>query len=380
LESGGLIISAIFGVLIVACILWEAFETVVLPRRVARRFRLTRLVYRSTWSPWKAIARNFKRSKSRETFLSFYGPLSLLILFAIWAAFIIIGFGLLYYSGSTQDSTHPTFETCLYLSGTTMFTLGLGDVIPHTWGERFLAVIESGLGFGFLALILSYLPVIYQAFSRREVNIVLLDARAGSPPTAAELLRRHAGTEGAEPLERLLLDWEHSSADMLESHVSYPAVSYFRSQHTNESWLASLTAILDACSLLLSCVENVPRRQARLTFAMCRHTIVDLAQLFGEAPPAESFDRLPASDFERLRVSLTEVGFGIRNDQASCDKLKTLRAMYEPYLQALSRYLLMEVPPWILATEITDNWRTSAWGRVSGLTLDERVGPDEHAD
>jgi Ion channel len=375
-----LIVSAIFGVLIVAGILWEAFETVVLPRRVARRFRLTRLVYRATWNPWKAVARTFKKPKSRETFLSFYGPLSLLILFAVWAAFIIIGFGLLYYSGSTEDSTHPTFETCLYLSGTTMFTLGLGDVIPHTWGERFLAVVESGLGFGFLALILSYLPVIYQAFSRREVNIVLLDARAGSPPTATELLRRHSGTEGAEPLERLLLDWEHSSADMLESHVSYPAVSYFRSQHTNESWLASLTAILDACSLLLSCIENAPRRQARLTFAMCRHTIVDLAQLFGEAPPADSINRLSPPDFERLSVSLTEVGFGLRNDQASRDKLTQLRAMYEPYLQALSRYLYMEVPPWILATEITDNWRTSAWGRVSGLTLDERVGPDEHAD
>ena len=186
-EQVRLIVSAIFGALIVAVILWEAFETVVLPRRVARRFRLTRLVYRSTWAPWKAVAGIFRRPKARETFLSFYGPLSLLILFAVWAACIITGFAVLYYSCRTQDSTHPTFETCLYLSGTTMFTLGLGDVIPHTWLERFFAVAESGLGFGFLALILSYLPVIYQAFSRREVNIVLLDARAGSPPASVPL-------------------------------------------------------------------------------------------------------------------------------------------------------------------------------------------------
>jgi hypothetical protein len=375
-----LILPIIFGVLLIVGILWEAFETVILPRRVARRFRLTRLVYQSTWIPWKAIARRFKKPKSRETFLSFYGPLSLLIIFAIWAAVIIVGFGLLYYSDSTQDSTHPTFETCLYLSGTTMFTLGLGDVIPHTWPERFLAVVESGLGLGFLALILSYLPVIYQAFSRREVNIVLLDARAGSPPTATELLRRHSGAEGVEPLERLLHDWEHSSADMLESHVSYPAVSYFRSQHTNESWLAALAAVLDTCSLLLTCIQNAPLRQARLTFAMCRHTVVDLAQLFGVAPPAHPPDRLPPSDFERLRTTLTEAGFALRNDQASLDKLAQLRAMYEPYLGALGRYLYMEVPPWILATEITDNWRTSAWGRVSGLTLTGRGGPDDHAD
>lgn len=375
-----MILTIIFGAATIAVVLWEAFETVVLPRRVARPFRLTVLVYRGTWAPWKAIARRFNKDKSRETFLSFFGPLSLLILFAVWAALIIIGFGLLYFSSSAADSTHPTFETCLYLSGTTMFTLGLGDVIPHNWPERVLAVIESGLGFGFLALILSYLPVIYQAFSRREVNIVLLDARAGSPPTAAELLHRHAGTSGAVALEQTLRDWEHSSAEILESHVSYPAVSYFRSQHTNESWLAALTAILDTCALLLSCVENSSTRQARLTFAMCRHTVVDLAQLFGEAPPASLSDRLPQPVFERLRSALTESGFALRQDRESLAKLSMLRSMYEPYLDALSHYLYMQVPPWILATEIVDNWRTSAWGRISGLALAVSNAPDDHTD
>jgi len=375
-----LILTIIFGAATIAVVLWEAFETVVLPRRVVRPFRLTVLVYRGTWAPWKAIARRFNKDKSRETFLSFFGPLSLLILFAVWAALIIIGFGLLYFSSSAADSTHPTFETCLYLSGTTMFTLGLGDVIPHNWPERVLAVIESGLGFGFLALILSYLPVIYQAFSRREVNIVLLDARAGSPPTAAELLHRHSGTSGAVALEQTLRDWEHSSAEILESHVSYPAVSYFRSQHTNESWLAALTAILDTCALLLSCIENSSTRQARLTFAMCRHTVVDLAQLFGEAPPASLPDRLPQPVFERLRSALTESGFALRQDRESLAKLSMLRSMYEPYLDALSHYLYMQVPPWILATEIVDNWRTSAWGRISGLALAVSNVPDDHTD
>jgi len=219
-----MILPAIFGASIIASVLWEAFETVVLPRRVSRRFRVTRFVYRSMWLPWRAIARLNKKPKSRETFLSYFGPLSILVLFAIWAVSIIFGFALLYYSSANQDSTHPTFETCFYLSGTTMFTLGLGDVIPHNWFERFLVVAESGLGFGFLALVLSYLPVIYQAFSRREVNIVLLDARAGSPPTAAELLRRHAGPAGADALEQLLRDWERSSAEILESHISYASV------------------------------------------------------------------------------------------------------------------------------------------------------------
>jgi hypothetical protein len=380
-ESGTtMILPAVAGVIIIAVTLWEAFETVILPRRVRRRFRVAVLVYRSTWIPWRALARRFRSAKSRETFLSFYGPLSILILFVVWAAAIIFGFALLYHSVAGHDSTHPTFETSLYMSGTTMFTLGLGDVIPHIWAERFMVVCESGIGFGFLALVLSYLPVIYQAFSRREVNIVLLDARAGSPPTAAELLRRHGGPHGCEDLEKVLFDWERSSADMLESHVSYPSVCYFRSQHTNESWLAALTAILDSCSFLLAYVEGSASRQARLTFAMCRHTVVDLAQLFGEAPPDQQGDRLPPQELARLRSLVAKAGFPLRDDEASHKKFATLRAMYEPYLHALSRFLYMEVPPWILAQEITDNWKTSAWGRISGLTGPDLQGPDDHAD
>jgi Ion channel len=359
---------AVAGVLIIVGILWEAFETVVLPRRVARRFRFTVLVYRGLWLPWKFVARQMKSTRSRETFLSFFGPLSLLILFAVWAGAIIIGFALLFYSRSTADSTHPTFETCLYLSGTTMFTLGIGDVLPHTWAERFMVVVESGIGFGFLALILSYLPVIYQAFSRREVNIVLLDARAGSPPTAAEMLRRHAGSEYGPELERILRDWERASADILESHVSYPAVCYFRSQHTNESWLAAVTSVLDTCSLLLACIDHCSSRQAKLTFAMCRHTVVDLSQLFGEAPVQDGPDRLPSSEYRRMYAVLTQAGFHVRDELQSCEKLTKLRAMYEPFVGALARYLYMDVPPWILSKEITDNWKTSAWGRISGLT------------
>ena len=372
-------VPAVSGAIIVVVVLWETFETIILPRRVARKFRLTRLVYRSLWEPWKTVARAIGKPKQRETFLSFFGPLSLLILFAVWAAAIVCGFALLYYSVSTRDVTHPSFSTCLYFSGTTMFTLGLGDVVPHVGIERALVVIECGLGLGFLALILSYLPVIYQAFSRREVNIVLLDARAGSPPTAAELLRRHAGAAHGPELERLLRDWERAAAEILESHVSYPAVSYFRSQHTNESWLAALAAILDACSLLMTSIDHCSSRQARLTFAMCRHTIVDLAQLFGEAPDREAPGRLPAPEADRLRAVLVQAGFQVRDDEAVREKLTKLRGMYEPFVISLARHLSMEVPPWILAKEITDNWKTSAWGRISGL-VGEREILDDHND
>jgi hypothetical protein len=261
-------------------------------------------------------------------------------------------------------------ETCFYLSGTTFFTLGLGDVTPHTSVERVLAVCESGLGFGFLALVLSYLPVIYQAFSRREVSIVLLDARAGSPPTAAELLRRHAGVHGLEALERLMRDWERWA----------PVLTYFRSQHNNESWLSALTAILDTSALVIAGADGACLRQGKLTFAMCRHAVVDLAQVFQAAPLHNTANRLTTSELLRLRASVAETGLKLHDTPESNEKLNKLRGMYEPYIQALSEFLYMDLPPWILAKESVDNWKTSAWGRISGFAAQTQVerAQDDH--
>jgi hypothetical protein len=363
-----MILPAVLGLCIIAIILLEAFETIILPRRVSRWFRLTRGFYLSIWLPTKAFARLIRSTKKRETFLSFFGPLSLLVLFALWATLLIVGFGLVYYSETPHDPTHPSLQTCFYISGTTFFTLGLGDFPPHTSIERLSAVFESGLGFGFLALIISYLPVIYQAFSKREVSIVLLDARAGSPPTAAELLQRNSGPHGTEALQELFRDWEHWSAELLESHISYPVVSYFRSQHTNESWLAALAAILDTTALIIVTSDTNCARQARLTFAMCRHTVADLAQVFFARPLTDAPDRLPPEDFARLRASLAQSGFPLSDDEAPNRKLKELRQMYEPYLNSLAHYLYVELPPWILSSAVTENWKTSAWGRISGIS------------
>ncbi|MGH2518036.1 MAG: potassium channel family protein, partial [Ktedonobacterales bacterium] len=276
------VIAAIFALVLIVTVLWDAFETIILPRRVRRRLRLTRVIYRLTWMPWSAFARRLRGV--RETALSLYGPLALLLLLAIWAVMLILGFGLLQWAlGSRLISPvgHTTFGTDLYMSGTTFFTLGLGDVVPVSTPARAITVVESGTGFAFLALVIGYLPILYQAFSRREVVISLLDARAGSPPTAAELLRRNAERGSEAALTNLLADWERWSAELLESHLSYPSLGYFRSQHENQSWLASLTAILDVCALVLTGVEELPKLQARLTFAMARHAAVDLSQVFG---------------------------------------------------------------------------------------------------
>jgi len=360
--------AATAGVLIVMAILWEAFETIVLPRRVTRHFRFTRGFYRFTWKLWSGLFGRARPGKRRESYLSYFGPLSLLGLLTAWAALLIVGFAMVHWAGGSSlyvaaPGLPRGFWTDLYMSGTTFFTLGLGDVTPRSPLAHALTVVEGGLGFGFLALVIGYLPTTFQAFSRREANITLLDARAGSPPSAVELLRRHASDHGREALLELLRDWEGWSAELLESHLSYPVLCYFRSQHDNQNWLAALTTILDACVLVIVGLENVPRRQAQLTFAIARHAVVDLAQIFA-AEPLRGQDRLGVEQLSELRAALAEAGWKLEEGSAAEAKLEKLRGMYEPFVISLARYLRFALPGWFPPASRRDNWQTSAWGRI----------------
>lgn len=360
-------LAGVSGVWLLGVVLWDAFETIVLPRRVSRRVRLTRIFYRLTWRPFAAFARRVRAGARREAFLSFYAPLSLLLLLALWAAALVVGFGLLQYANGSDvrlSSGQTGFATDLYLSGTTFFTLGLGDVVPLGTVARVLTVFEAGLGFAFLAIVIGYFPVLYQAFSRREVNISLLDARAGSPPSVGELLRRYQGPHGVTALQLLLQEWEHWAAEVMETHLSYPLLAYFRSQHTNQSWLAALTTILDTSALVMVGVEGICSRQARLTFAIARHAAVDLAQVFG-TPPQAAEDRLSPDALARLRTALATLELPLTRDAGLGEHLHAARRMYEPYITALSRHLLQPLPGWLRDTPRRDNWEASMWGRVA---------------
>ena len=366
-------------------VMWDAFEAIILPRRVTRKFRLTRLFYRSTWRIWRLLVGLIPARKTREALLGFYGPISLLLLIAVWAVGLVLGFGLMQFgtgSAVTVSSTglHPGFYTDLYLSGTTFFTLGLGDVVPRSGLARALVVAEGGFGFGFLAAIIGYLPFIYSSFSQREVNISLLDSRAGTPPTAGELLRRHSYPGGQQALRELLKDWELWSAELMESHLSYPVLAYFRSQHDNQSWIASLTAILDTCALLKVGVDDACERQAELTFAIARHAVVDLSQVFGTEPKALPHERLSATELSGIRDTLAQHGMKLRDGDEADHQLRALRGMYEPYIFALASYLNQSLPPWIPQKKGKDNWQTTAWGEASGLVEKkaQSVGVDDH--
>jgi hypothetical protein len=372
----------VLGLFLILITLWETFETIVLPRRVTRHFRVTRTFYRMTWGPWRALAALRGSKKKQDVMLSYYGPLSLLLLFAFWALSLLFGFALIHHGEASEFHGalyHNGFANALYLSGTTLFTLGLGDIAPASPLARFLTVLEAGLGFGFLALVIGYLPVLYQSFSRREVTISLLDARAGSPPTAFEMLRRNSGENMAfEALTEVLKDWEKLAADLMETHLSYPVLAYFRSQHDNQSWIASLTAVLDVCALAMVGLDGMCQYQSRMTFAIARHALVDLCQVFS-AKPDGSVDRLSDEDLAYMRENLRTGGVRLHEGEAADAELKRIRALYEPYAIALARHLRLELPPWVKHEVGKDNWQTTAWQQRQSLTPREKVAAhDDH--
>ena len=359
------------GIALILLVAQDAFETIVLPRRVTRRIRLTKLFYRVTQHGWNAIGQMIRSSARRDSFRGYMAPLSLLALLIFWAALFILGYGLLLWGLAlplSAVSNTVSFTTYLYLSSTTFFTLGLGDVSPLPGVGRFLLVSEAALGFIFLALMISYIPVLYQAFSRRELRISLLDARAGSPGTAVELLSRNcAGKtgEGVEELRSLLHEWELWCADILESHLSYPILAFYRSQHEQQSWVGALTIILDTCALVLTTIDGdstpgAPVQAAKFTFAMARHAVVDLAQVLNISP-STAVNRLSSAEYSQLQDMLLTAGIHLRESRTSEQKLSELRATYEPFVSALAERIQVSLPPWIPPKETLDDWQTSAW-------------------
>jgi len=377
----------IVGAIILLSVLLDAFETVVLPRRVRRMFRISIWFYRNTWRPWARLASHIPSQTSRESFLGYFGPLSLIVLLGLWACSLIFGFALLQYGSGAHISTgnEPiTFGLLLYQSGETFFTLGYGDIVPASGFSRALSVCEAFMGFAFLGVVIGYLPTIYSAFSRREIEISLLDARAGSPPSAAELLTRAATSTDQRTLDQLFRDWERWAAEVLESHLSYPVLSFYRSQHSNQSWLGALTVILDATSLVIAGIDGVNTEQARWTFKMARHAVVDLAQVVRATYNPEAPDRLTPDDLTLIRSQLEAKGLRLRTDPEAESKLAQLRQQYEPYAIAMARNLYITLPPWIRRDQIKDNWQAGPWDRTIQAEALGKIGgarpriADEH--
>lgn len=387
-------LEALAGFALILLILWDGFETMVLTRTVSRRWRLTGMYYFTTRPVLYGWLRRMTNGRRRHAILTAYPPLSLLVLFAVWAGILILGFAMVNQGieARLSDAARP-FSSILYYSGVTFLTLGYGDLAPRDAFPRVLAVTEAATGFLFLALVISYLPVFYGAIQRREVPILKLDARAGSMPTGHELIRRHAEARCLHLLPALLAEYERWGAELLETYLSYPVLCFYRSQHDEQSWLMTMTAILDACALIEATCEGEDDRacelrfQARATRAILRHTLVDLAYILRFQPKFDAPERLSREILAFILADLRGAGIAVASGEAAWERLATIRREYEPYAIGVGDDLLFTLPAWGRSVGVKDNWQIAAWdgqshGASTGLLPGAdagAVGPDHGA-
>jgi hypothetical protein len=342
-------IAVLLGIALVLAALIDAFEVVLLPRPARRHRRLNRYFYRGTWALWSRLAARLPPGRRREDFVGVFGPLSMVLLFVLWAACLLLGFGLLHW-GLQFTATGGPYQSLgreVILSGDAFFTLGYGDVVPRGALARVLVILESGTGFGFIALTVGYLPVLYQHFARRDVQLIEFAARAGSPPTALSLLHWHASQGDRQQLDAWLRDWEHWAGELVESHSTYPMLAFYRSQHDGHSWLASLATVLDACTLVIAGSEGTKTLQAAATFSAARRVLDEICNsLVVASLYPDSGDRLSSPSFDTIAAVLSRELPGWEQSADTTKQVARLRGAYEPQLAGLSAYLLLPLPRW----------------------------------
>jgi hypothetical protein len=353
-----------------AVVLWDTFEVMLLPVPVKRSVRLVMLFLRFWWAFWSAGAHIWKPGPRRERIFGLFGPMSLVCLILTWLSGLIAGFSLIQLS---LIQPRVGFLQALFLSGNTFFTLGIGsEILAHASATKAVSILEAGCGLGFLALVIGYLPVLYQLYARRETHVMLLDERAGSPPSALTLLERHTHGQSLEELGVLLREWERWSAELLESHMSYPMLSYYRSPFVNQSWLTATCAVLDTCVPILVGLSGIKTFQARMSFAVTRLAIAELMDLLGVPQVALGAVRLPSDDFAKLSSALDQAGLSFVEPDAEL-RLAKFRATYEPFLGGLAKHLMLPLAAWVPQEEAQrlDNWMNNSRGRIARQLIEE---------
>jgi ion channel len=347
--SIGQILELLVGLELVISIMVDLFLTVVVPRRAPRTGRLLRIsryiVFR-LWFAWRWMGLRFSDAERRESFLGSYGAMAVMLLLVSWLAGLIVGYGLLL--DALRDQLRPPTEnlgTSLYFAGETLLTLGFGDYAATTAWTRLITLCAAATGLGIFASVISLLFTLYGSFQRREAAVVVLEAGAGAPPSGVTLLETYALTGILDDLPRVFEAWQGWAAEVLDSHLAYPVLAYFRSSHDNDSWISSLGAVMDAATLVLTTIEDGPKGWAKLSRAVGSHCLEDLVMYF--RLPVESEVGLERSEFDEACERLAHAGFRLRSRDESWEAFSRLRTEYAGRVNALARFWATPPAQWI---------------------------------
>ncbi len=351
----------LLGSILVFLVFYDVFHSIIVPRVSPYQFRIAPYVGRKLLFPiyvWVASRNSFR--KWRDDLLGLYAPLFFAILILLWLVTLILGFALLFY-GFREDFRPPiaSFNEAIYFAGSSVLTLGFGDIVAFGTRVRFLVLIAAVSGLSYMALSISYLFTLQSLVQQREQVVNTVVSRAGTPASGIVLLLRYKELGLMSTMGTSFISWESWVASILESHRAYPLLLYFRSTNQTESWISVMGAMLDAASLLLTTIKDVSVGEAELFYWLACST----AQALCKAFRIETTDhvRLDKEQFQHGLEILKAGGFEIRDESLSWKLFQIRRKAYMGYLSALADEFSSPMHSWIydLSTAATDRERAA---------------------
>lgn len=354
------VVELVSGAALILGVLMDVFKSVVLPRPSPQRWRASRMMIVAGWRIWRWIGLRQRSAERREAFLGSFAPFLVLATLAVGIAGLILGYALMLYAIREQIQPEPqTFGTAAYFSALSLLTLGFGDIVPVGTAARVLVVVEAATGLAVVALVISFLFSLYGSFQKREVAIVSLEAVAGAPPSGLAILEAHRKLGVMDGLGPLFDEWRQWSAEVLESHLAYPILGYFRSSHDDQSWVSALGAVLDAATLVVTTVEDGPKGQAKMVLQVGGHLVEDLARFFRlatfEDPGVER------AEFDQARRRLQAKGYKLREADAAWAAFAGLRSAYAGPLNEMATWWTTPPAQWIGDRSSVGHRRRVGW-------------------
>lgn len=332
------------GLLLIGLVLWDVFQTVVVPRPTPGTFRIARYLVRGSWRLVRAIARRRKQS-AQDPLLGMYGPAAAVLLLATWLVVLIVGYGFVLFALGSEISPPITdLGTAIYFAAVSLLTLGYGDIVAHGLASRIFVSIAAATGLGVVALVITFLFSLYASYQRREREVIMLQATAGAPPSAVKLLQVYAKLGLVDRLPDFFITWQRWAAEVLDSHVAYPLLGFFRASHDNLSWISALGTVLDAACLVTTTIRGISRGEAELCRRVGSHLVEDLSSLGfrdGEAIP------LRRDEFDAAYRRLAAAGYELEPADQAWRAFMRARASYAEALEQMASYWATPATSWL---------------------------------